>query len=73
MSKPEKEIEKKYSHNRQQLAEFLKNLVIQIEAGEVIIGEERIQLPEDVMDVEYGFKIEKGKNEIEIEVKWKSK
>jgi len=25
------------------------------------------------MDVEYGFKIEKGKNEIEIEVKWKSK
>jgi len=25
------------------------------------------------MDVEYGFKIEKGKSEIEIEVKWKSK
>jgi len=32
-----------------------------------------VQLPEDVMDVEYGFKIEKGKSEIEIEVKWKSK
>jgi hypothetical protein len=25
------------------------------------------------MDVEYGFKIEKGQKDIEIEIKWKNK
>ncbi len=71
MTEPEKEIEQNYSYNKQQLIEFLESFKREIEAGEIKIGEEQVKIPEYDMDVEYGFKIEKGQKEIEIEIKWK--
>ncbi len=43
----------------------------EIDAGEIKIGEEQVQIPDSNMDIEYGFKIEKGQKEIELEIKWK--
>jgi amphi-Trp domain-containing protein len=71
MSEPEKEIEKSFSYDKQQLIQFLENLKSEIDAGEVKIGQEQFKVPEGNMDVEYGFKIENGQKEIEIEIKWK--
>ncbi|MFP4558092.1 MAG: amphi-Trp domain-containing protein [Candidatus Hadarchaeota archaeon] len=71
MAEPEKEIEEKYSYNKQQLVDFLENLRKEIEEGRINIGNEQVQIPESNMEVEYGFKIEKGQSEIEIEIKWK--
>ena len=70
MTEPEKEIEKKYSYNKKQLVEFLENFKNEIEAGEIKIKEEQVKIPESDMEIEYGFKIEKGQKEIEIEIKW---
>ncbi len=70
MTEPEKEIEKKYTYDKQQLIGFLEKFKGEIEAGEIKIGEERVKIPEQDMEVEYGFKIEKGQKEIEIEIKW---
>ncbi|MFO7967834.1 MAG: amphi-Trp domain-containing protein [Archaeoglobaceae archaeon] len=71
MSEPEKEIEEKYSYNKQQLVEFLENLKKEVEEGKINIKDEQVQIPDSNMEVEYGFKIEKGQSEIEIEIKWK--
>ncbi len=71
MTEPEKEIEENYTYNKQQLIEFLEKLKGEIEAGEINIGKELVDIPEYDMDVEYGFKIEKGQKEIELEIKWK--
>lgn len=71
MSEPEKEIEEKYSYNKQQLVEFLENLKKEVEEGRINIKDEQVQIPDSNMEVEYGFKIEKGQSEIEIEIKWK--
>lgn len=71
MTEPEKEIEKNYSYNKQQLIKFLENFKNEIESGVIKIGEEKVKIPGYDMDVEYGFKIEKGQKEIEIEIKWK--
>lgn len=71
MTEPEKEIEKNYSYNRQKLVEFLENFKNEIKAGQIRIEGERVKIPENDLDVEYGFKIEKGQKEIEIEIKWK--
>jgi amphi-Trp domain-containing protein len=71
MPEPSREIEKKYSYDRTQLVGFLTRFRDGVDAGEVRIEDESIQIPEEVMEVEYGFKIEKGKKEIEIEIKWK--
>ncbi len=70
MTEPEKEIEKKYLYNRTQLIEFLENFKNEIGAGEIKIENERVRIPEGNMEIEYGFKIEKGQKEIEIEIKW---
>ncbi len=71
MGEPEKEIEEKYSYNRQQLVDFLENFKKEVEEGMINIKNEQVQIPDNGMEVEYGFKIEKGKSEIEIEIKWK--
>lgn len=71
MTEPEKEIEKNYSYNRQKLVEFLENFKNEIKAGQIRIEGEQVKIPENDLDVEYGFKIEKGQKEIEIEIKWK--
>ncbi|APH39439.1 amphi-Trp domain-containing protein [Methanohalophilus halophilus] len=71
MTEPEKEIEKNYSYNKQEIIKFLGDLKNQIEAGRIEIGQEHVEMPDGNMDVEYGFKIEKGQKEIEIEIKWK--
>ncbi|MFO7792468.1 MAG: amphi-Trp domain-containing protein [Candidatus Saliniplasma sp.] len=71
MTEPEKEIEEKYSYNRTQLVEFLESLKNEIDMGEIKIKNEKVQIPESSMEVEYGFKIEKGQKEIELEIKWK--
>ena len=71
MTELEKEIEKNYSYDKQQLIKFLVNLKNEIDAGEIKIGEEQVQIPDSNIDVEYGFKIEEGQKEIEIEIKWK--
>ncbi|PQV43501.1 amphi-Trp domain-containing protein [Methanohalophilus euhalobius] len=73
MTEPEKEIEKNYSYNKQELIGFLDEFKNQIEAGKIEIGQEYVEIPDGNMDVEYGFKIEKGQKEIEIEIKWKNK
>ncbi len=69
MTEPEKEIEKKYSYNKKQLVEFLENFKNEIDLGEIKIREEKVKIPESDMELEYGFKIEKGQKEIEIEMK----
>ncbi len=71
MTEPEKEIEKNYTYDKQKLVEFLKNLTKEIDSGELKIGKEQVKIPDTNMDVEYGFKIEGGQKEIEIEIKWK--
>ena len=71
MTEPEKEIEKNYTYDKQKLVEFLKNLTKEIDSGEIKIGKEQVKIPDTNMDVEYGFKIEGGQKEIEIEIKWK--
>lgn len=71
MTEPEKEIEKNYSYNKQELIGFLDEFKNQIEAGKIEIGQEHVEISDGNMDVEYGFKIEKGQKEIEIEIKWK--
>lgn len=73
MTEPEKEIEKNYSYNKQELIGFLDEFKNQIEAGKIEIGQEYVEIPDGNMDVEYGFKIEKGQKDIEIEIKWKNK
>ncbi|ADE36597.1 amphi-Trp domain-containing protein [Methanohalophilus mahii] len=70
MTEPDKEIEKKYSYNKQELIGFLDEFKTQIEAGKIEIGQEHVEIPDGNMDVEFGFKIEKGQKEIEIEIKW---
>ncbi|MDG6244605.1 MAG: amphi-Trp domain-containing protein [Methanolobus sp.] len=70
VTEPEKEIEKNYSYDKQQLIKFLDNLKNEIDSGEIKIGEEQVKIPDSNMDVEYGFKIEGGQKEIEIEIKW---
>jgi amphi-Trp domain-containing protein len=71
MAEPEKEIEKEFSYNKEELVEFLDNFKREIDQGRIKIGNERIRLPDGKMEVEYGFKIENGQSEIEIEIKWK--
>ncbi len=71
MTEPEKEIEEKYSYDRAQLVGFLEELKNEINMGEIKIKNDEVQIPESSMEVEYGFKIEKGQKEIEIEIKWK--
>jgi amphi-Trp domain-containing protein len=70
MTDPEKEIEKEFSYNKEELVEFLDNFKREIDQGRINIGNEQIQLPDGKMEVEYGFKIENGQSEIEIEIKW---
>lgn len=71
MTEPEKEIEKKYSYNKKELVKFLEKFKNEINAGEIKIEEEQVKIPETNMELEYGFKIENGQKEIEIEIKWK--
>jgi amphi-Trp domain-containing protein len=71
MTETEKEIEKKYSYNRAELVKFLENFKNEIDEGEIKIEEEQVKIPESDMELEYGFKIEDGQKEIEIEIKWK--
>jgi amphi-Trp domain-containing protein len=70
MSEPEKEIEKNYSYSKKELVDFLKRFTDEVETGEISIGNEKVQIPNS-MDVEYGFKIENGQSEIELEIKWR--
>ncbi|MFW6283635.1 MAG: amphi-Trp domain-containing protein, partial [Minisyncoccales bacterium] len=55
----------------EKLVEFLENFKKEINEGKIKIDEEQIEIPEGDMDIEYGFKIEDGQKEIEIEIKWK--
>ena len=71
MTEPEKEVEEKYSYDRAELVRFLEELKNEIEMGEIKIKNDRVQIPDNSMEVEYGFKIEKGQKEIELEIKWK--
>jgi amphi-Trp domain-containing protein len=71
MTEPEKEIEEKYSYSKTELVEFLEKIRKEIHTGEIKIGDENVQIPDGDMEVEYGFKIENGQSEIEIEIKWK--
>lgn len=70
MAEPESEIEKNYLYNKQELVGFLDDLKNQIEAGRIKIWQEHVEIPDGSMDIEFGFKIEKGQKEIEIEIKW---
>lgn len=49
----------------------MENLKKEIEEGMIIIENEQVQIAGSDMEVEYGFKIEKGRSEFEIEIKWK--
>lgn len=71
MTEPEKEIEKRYTYDRKQLVDFLEKVRREAEAGALTIGQERVKIPGGSMEVEYGFKIENGQSEIEIEIKWR--
>lgn len=70
MTEPEKEIEETYSYDREELVGFLERFTNEIRAGAIQIDNERIQIPSRGLDVEYGFKIEQGQREIELEIKW---
>jgi len=63
-------MEKTYSFDKEKLANFLARIGSEIAKGKLTIEGEEINIPEK-MDVEYEFKSENSKNEIEIEIKWK--
>jgi amphi-Trp domain-containing protein len=66
----ERKIEADYSFDREKLANFLARIASEIAKGELIIKGQKIRIPQS-LDVEYEYKLEDGKNEIEIEMKWK--
>jgi amphi-Trp domain-containing protein len=66
----ERKIEANYSFDREKLANFLARIASEIAKGELIIKGQKIRIPRS-LDVEYEYKLEEGKNEIEIEMKWK--
>ncbi len=66
----ERKIEANYSFDREKLANFLARIASEIAKGELIIKGQKIRIPQS-LDVEYEYKLEDGKNEIEIEMKWK--
>ena len=70
MTEPEKEIEETYYYVREELVAFLERFTNEIRAGAIQIDNEQVQIPNTSMEVEYGFKIEQGQSEIEIEIKW---
>lgn len=47
------------------------NFKDEIDTEEITIEEEEVRIPDSDMEVEYGFKIEKGQNKIETEIKRK--
>lgn len=69
MTEPKKEIEKTYQFAKHELAEFLGDLRDQVDNRSLKIGDKTIELPENY-DVEFGYKFEDEKNEIELELKW---
>ena len=66
----ERKIEANYSFDRGKLANFLARIASEIAKGELIIKGQKIRIPRS-LDLEYEYKFEEGKNEIEIEMKWK--
>jgi amphi-Trp domain-containing protein len=66
-----KQVKEKYAYNKAQLIEFLEKIKNELMAGAVTIGNERVQLPEGSMSVDYEYKSESGESEIEIEIKWR--
>lgn len=45
MTEPEREIEERYTYDRKQLVEFLEKVSREVDAGELTIGQERVQIP----------------------------
>lgn len=60
-------IEKKLT--KAEFVEYLKNLVAQAEQGYVMIGEKKIDLPEE-FELELKYKEEENKREVEWEIEW---
>ncbi len=65
----ERKLEVNYSFDREKLANFLARIASEIANGKLIIKDEEIRVPPQV-NIEYEFKAEDGKNEVEIELKW---
>lgn len=61
-------IEKKLT--KAEFVEYLKNLVAQAEQGYIMIGEKKIDLPEE-FELELKYKEEENKREVEWEIEWK--
>lgn len=52
-----------------EFVEYLRNLVAQVEQGYVMIGEKKIDLPEE-FELELKYKEEENKREVEWEIEW---
>lgn len=52
-----------------EFVEYLRNLVAQAEQGYVMIGEKKIDLPEE-FELELKYKEEENKREVEWEIEW---
>ncbi len=69
--KEEKHVEKSMKKTKKELVDFFKKRAGELEStGNLTIADKTIEIPENV-EVEYEFKVENGKHEFEIEIKWK--
>jgi amphi-Trp domain-containing protein len=66
-----RKIEENFSFDREKMANFLARMASEIANGKLIIRGEEIRIP-NTFDMEYEFKGEHNKNELEIEITWKS-
>jgi len=56
--------------NKEGLISFLRELISQVEQGYVMVGEKKIELPEN-FELEIKYKEKENKKEIEWEIEWK--
>jgi len=56
--------------NKEGLLSFLKELISQVEQGYIMVGEKKIELPEN-FELELKYKEKENKKEIEWEIEWK--
>lgn len=67
----EKEKIKKFV-KREEFLTYLKELITQIEGGYVVVGDKKVELPEEFeFELKYKYDEDKKKKEVEFEMEWK--